>query len=268
MDSVDYRSMAKSIRTSKRLGQSFLVDSGIAKSEAEYARDRNVVELGAGLGILTCELCSVAKSVVAVEYDSALFELLNHNLKAGNLKLIKGDFFKLDDKLFGNADIMVSNIPYNLSSKVLAWLGEKSMPAVLCLQKEFVRHMLAEAGTSSYSRLSVTAKLQFQIYLLTEVPAAKFYPKPKVDSAIIYMKPRKREIDRKTLETIGLLMMHKKKKIRNAMMDSAKALGIGKEDAAGIAKKLGDGSIRPFQMEPEAILAAAEKINSLVRSLK
>ena len=268
MDMTDYRSMAKGIRASKRLGQSFLMDIGIAKAEAEYARGRRVVELGAGLGILTGELCGVAKSVLAVEYDSALFELLSLNLKAKNLKLVEGDFFKLDGKLFDGADIMVSNIPYNLSSKVLMWLGERSMPAVLCLQKEFVRHMLAEAGTSNYSRLSVVAKLQFQIYLLMEVSASRFYPKPKVDSAIIYLKPNGRRIEKKTLDMIGLLMMHKKKKIRNAIIDSDKALGIGKEEAAEIAGRMGGEDARVFQMEPEALLTAAEKIDMLVRGLK
>jgi 16S rRNA (adenine1518-N6/adenine1519-N6)-dimethyltransferase len=268
MDTADYRIIIKSMRVSKRLGQNFLVDSSVAHAEAEYARGRAVLELGAGLGILTEELCRVARRVVAVEYDSTLFEFLSHNLKGGNLKLVKGDFFKLESGLFGDPDIMVSNIPYNLSSKALEWLGERSMPAVLCMQKEFVERMLAAPGSREYSKLSVVTRLRFKVYQLMKVPADRFYPMPKVDSLIAYLKPNGREISRGVLDTVNLLMMHKKKKIRNAIMDSAKALGVGKDDAAEIARKIGSAEVRAFQMEPEAILETAERVNNLVRSQK
>lgn len=268
MDMADYKSIAKGIRVSKRLGQSFLIDRSIAKAEAEYARNRVVIELGAGLGVLTNELCNVAESVIAIEYDRTLFDLLRQSLKNENLKLVNGDFFKLDGKTFENVDIMVSNIPYSLSSKVLMWLSERSMPAVLCLQKEFVERMLANAGTRSYSRLSVVTKLRFQVDLLMGVAAGRFYPKPRVDSAIVYIKPNGNPLDKSALDTISLLMMHKKKKIRNALMDSAKALGLDKADAAGIAQGIGSADMRAFQMEPEAILNIATRINRLVHESK
>lgn len=268
MDFAEYKLAVKGVRASKRLGQSFLMDIGVAKAEAEYARGRVVIEFGAGMGVLTNELCAVAKKVIAVEYDRRLFEILEQRLRNGNLTLLNGDFFELDEKNFGSAEIMVSNIPYNLSSRVLMWLGEKSMPAVLCLQKEFVERMLAKAGTREYSRLSVVSKLRFQVHRLMSVGPERFYPRPKVDSEVVYVKPIGKSLDGDTSSTISLLMMHKKKKLRNAIIDSAGALGLEKSDAAEIADSMSDRDSRVFQMEPEAILDAAKRVNRLVRNQK
>jgi 16S rRNA (adenine1518-N6/adenine1519-N6)-dimethyltransferase len=265
MDLAEYRLAVRGIRASKRLGQSFLMDIDVAKAEAEYARDRVVIELGAGMGVLTSELCRVAKKVIAVEYDRRLFEFLSDNLKSKNLELLNGDFFELDGRAFDNADIMVSNIPYNLSSKVLAWLGGRSMPAVLCLQKEFVEHMLADPGTRSYSRLSVVSRLSFQMHRLMSVSPDKFYPQPKVTSEIVYIKPTGKKIGRSESELINLLMMHKKKKLRNAVIDSAGALGLDKNRASEIADSMDNREMRAFQMEPEAILGAARQLRKLTR---
>ena len=135
MDYEEYKAAVKGIVASKRLGQSFLMDNSVAKAEAEYARNRTVIELGAGMGVLTGELCKVAKKVIAVEYDERLFEFLIENVKSKNLELLKGDFFELQSKKFEAADIMVSNIPYNLSSKVLMWLADRSLPAVLACRR-------------------------------------------------------------------------------------------------------------------------------------
>jgi 16S rRNA (adenine1518-N6/adenine1519-N6)-dimethyltransferase len=264
----DYASIAKGIKASKRLGQSFLIDDSIARMEAEYANGRVVVELGAGLGVLTSELCRVAKSVIAVEYDKRLVDYLGANVESKNLKLIHGDFFELDGKAFDKADIMVSNIPYNLSSKVLSWLGERSMPAVLCLQKEFVEHMLAEKGTRSYSKLSVMSRLQFSMYELVQVSRDKFYPQPRVDSVVVFMKPKGAKLGKEESEMINLLMMHKRKKIRNAIIDSAKALGIGKPAAAELAKKIKGNSARLFQIEPEEILEVARSLINVIKVSK
>ena len=258
---MDYVAVAKGIGTHKRLGQNFLVNTGIAKAEAEYARGRAALELGAGLGALTKELCAVAKRVVAVEYDKRLFDLLASTLSEKNLELVNADFFEPGTGKFEGAEIMVSNIPYNLSSKTLAWLGERDIPAVLCLQKEFVEHMLAEPGTGKYSRLSVVTKLRFSVHEIMDVPASMFYPRPRVDSKIIYIKPSGAGIDKKSLDTISLLMMHKKKKIRNAVIDSSAAMGMSKASAAKLADSLACKDMRAFQMEPDLLLKTAMKIN-------
>ena len=137
----------KGFKASKRMGQNFLMSTDIARMEASYAERKCVVEFGAGSGILTKELCALAKSVIAVEKDTRLFNILREKLDFPNLKLINSDFFDLGGETFNGCNIMVSNVPYSLSSKTISWLAEKQMEAVLCLQKDFVGHMLARPGS-------------------------------------------------------------------------------------------------------------------------
>ncbi len=185
-----YKNIIKSMRPHKRLGQNFLIDDTVAKAEALHCSGKRVVELGPGIGILTRRICEEAKSVVAVEIDPELCDFLKSELEFDNLKLINSDFFKVDFSELGKIDMLASNAPYNLSSRLLIWLSEKGIPAILCLQKEFVSRMKAQADSRDYSRLSVFASLQFEIFEIMDVPAQSFYPIPKVDSEVIYLKSK------------------------------------------------------------------------------
>lgn len=259
-----YIEQARELRAKKRLGQNFLTNVDIARAEAEYARGRNAVELGPGLGILTNELCKTAKHIVAVEKDSRIFGILEAELKCKNLKLVNGDFFKQEKGVFEGSEIMVSNIPYNLSSKTISWVQEMRIEALICVQKEFAEHMLAKPDTKKYSKLSVMAHLMFNMYEIMRVPRNNFYPVPKVDSVLVYLKPKNAEISRKAAEIIGLIMEHKKKSLRNALADSSKGLGITSEKVAEIGAELPYQNEKLFKLEPEQILESAETIASLL----
>ncbi|MDE1865223.1 MAG: ribosomal RNA small subunit methyltransferase A [Candidatus Micrarchaeota archaeon] len=250
----------------KREGQHFLMDRSIAEIEAAYGEGRRVLEMGSGMGILTEALCKKAKSVISVEKDRGLFERLEYTLISDKLRLINKDFFELGDKEIGECDIMISNIPYKLSSKVVSWLGARSMPAVLCVQKEFAEHMTASPGSKSYSRLSVESELRFKVYKVRDVPPTCFHPMPHVDSAIVYLVPKKVKIAKRADEVITALMNHKKKTLRNALMDSCRTLGVGKEEMSEISAKVGEGSQRPLHMNPEEILEVAEIVAKRIRA--
>jgi len=116
------------------------------------------------------------------------------------------------------------------------------------MQKEFIEHMLAVNGSKKYSKLSVYAQLLFSMTKLMDVPRGNFKPIPKVDSALIYLKPKKREISKEELMVIGMLMQHKKKVLKNAIVDSAKQLGLSKEEAAKLARMLANKERRVFKM--------------------
>lgn len=255
-----YTASVKGRWANKKEGQHFLIDKSIAEIEATYGEGRQVLEMGPGMGILTEALCQKAKKVIGVEKDKGLFERLEFTLTFDNLKLINKDFFELDDKEIGKSEIMISNIPYKLSSKVVGWLGEKQMPAVLCIQKEFADHMVAAPGSKSYSRLSVESALRFRVYRVREVPRTCFHPKPHVESEIIYLIPKKVEISKKTDVVITALMNHKKKTLRNAIKDSSKELKIEKSIVDSLLEKVEHGETRPFHMEPEMILKTAQSI--------
>jgi 16S rRNA (adenine1518-N6/adenine1519-N6)-dimethyltransferase len=260
----NYSASVRDRWANKREGQHFLIDKSIAEIEAAYGEGRNVLEMGSGMGILTEALCKVAKKVVSVEKDSGLFERLEYTLTFKNLKLINKDFFELEDKEIGKSDIMISNIPYKLSSKVVFWLGQKGMSAVLCVQKEFAEHMMASPGSKSYSRLSVESGLRFKVYRVREVPPTCFHPRPHVNSEVIYIVPKEAKISAGADAVINALMNHKKKTLRNALMDSCKTLGIGKPEMAEIAGQLKDSKIRPVHMEPEALLGVAKEVSKYV----
>ncbi len=253
-----YIGTIRGLRLSRSMGQTFLVNESVARQEAALAMGEDVLELGPGLGILTRELCAVAKSVKAVEIDRALFERLGRELRFDNLTLMNKDFFELGDEDIAGADMLVSNAPYSLSSKVVEWVCRHRVQAVLCLQKEFVEHMLAKPGTRNYSKLSVMVALQAEVERVRDVVAGNFYPKPKVDSCIIRMRPRAGDAGQ-PLALIGVLMSHKKKTVKSAVLSSARQLRISKVRAREIAGKLGSGE-RVFKLQPGALLKIAEQM--------
>jgi 16S rRNA (adenine1518-N6/adenine1519-N6)-dimethyltransferase len=248
----------------KSLGQNFLVNRAVAEIEAEHAHGKNVLELGPGYGVLTRELCGRAKRVVAVEIDKNLFIMLRGELKDKNLRLINKDFFEASDAELGIADtdIMIANVPYSLSSKVIEFLFNHRLQAVLCLQKEFVQHMTAKPGTRHYSRLSVMFQLGFTHTKIADVSRGSFRPMPKVDSVVIYIKPRGSGIGEGEKRVISALMQHKKKTVRNALVDSREYMGIGTAEARSIAGGLAEKNSRMFMLSPEEIAIVAKKIST------
>ncbi len=261
MEGSEYRSIVKGLGAHKSFGQNFLVNASIAAMEAEYARGMNVIELGPGLGILTEELCRTAKRVTAIEKDDRLAEILRNRVESKRLKLINDDFFSIDYKSLGKIDIMVSNIPYNLSSKVIYWLGKSDIPALICVQKEFAEHMVAKPGTRDYSKLSVVSTLRFRVHKVKEVGRGNFYPVPRVDSCIIYLAPKSGTISDSVISTISLIMNHKKKRLKNTIVDSASGFSITKERARRLAAEIKEADSRPFQLEAEKMLEIAQSIN-------
>jgi len=251
------------LRPRRELGQSFLTNRAVAVSEAEHAHGKRVLELGPGYGILTRELCRYAERVVAVELDKNLFRMLKHEMDYSNLKLIHGDFFEVGDGELGldSTDIMISNVPYSLSSKVIEFLVAHRLQAVLCLQKEFVEHMLASPGTRKYSKLSVMSQLYFSITKMMDVERGNFNPVPKVDSAVLYLKPRDREISVREKELVNLLMQHKKKTVKNAVEDSERQLKVDRKELARVAVGLKERKLRVFQMCPEDLLSLARELD-------
>ncbi len=248
----------------KSLGQHFLVNRAVAEVEAEHALGKRVIEMGPGQGILTRELCKRAKHVVAVELDRNLFLMLKGEMKEKNLRLVNKDFFEASDEELGLADtdIMIANVPYKLSSRVIDFLFDHRLQAVLCLQKEFVQHMTAKPGTRNYSRLSVMFQLGFTHTRLVEVSRGSFRPIPKVDSVVIYMKPRGRDVDENERRVISALMQHKKKTVKNAIVDSCGNLGMDARAARGETGRLEERESRVFKLSPEEILAVAKKVST------
>ncbi|MEM3253319.1 MAG: 16S rRNA (adenine(1518)-N(6)/adenine(1519)-N(6))-dimethyltransferase RsmA [Candidatus Micrarchaeaceae archaeon] len=243
----------------KRMGQVFLANRAIAELEAKYAKGKNVIEIGSGYGILTAELCRYANRVVSIEKDENLYALLKGELRERNLTLLNKDFFEASDGELGlgYADMLVANIPYELSSKTIDWLCVHRLEAILCVQNEFAERMLAKEGTKKYSKLSVVSRLMFNIEKVAEVNRKNFRPMPRVDSCVIHMKPNGTVLSEAEMKMIGFMMQHKRRTVRSAFASMHAQAGLPKSRLRLVAESLGNGSARVFTLSPAEILATA-----------
>jgi 16S rRNA (adenine1518-N6/adenine1519-N6)-dimethyltransferase len=192
------------LRPLKRLGQSFLVDQHVLErilAAADLGPQDTVLEIGAGLGILTLALGQRARRVVAVEIDQRLVSVLQERLKgASNTEIILGDILALSipGLLQGSeprSDLrykVVANIPYYITSAVLRRILEQSLRPeiiVLMVQKEVARRITA--GPGEMSLLAVSVQFFGAPRVVALAPARCFYPVPKVDSAIVRIDPHR-----------------------------------------------------------------------------
>lgn len=205
----------------KKLGQHFLTDKKILEREVEYAelsKNDIVLEIGAGDGRLT-ELLAEKAKVIAIEKDRRLIEILKKkNLR--NVKIIQADALKIDFPKFNK---IVSNLPYQISSPITFKFFEYKWDlAILTYQKEFGERFIAKPGEKNYSRLTVAVNYYCKPEILEKVPKEKFYPKPKIDSVIVKLTPKKPEFgtDDFFWELVKSLFQHKKKLIKNALADA------------------------------------------------
>lgn len=174
-------------------------------SAAELSKTDRILEIGPGTGNLTRLLLSLVQSVVAVEVDRDLCELLTQKFsQIENLLLVQGDFLTLGfaatlslHPTFQAPNKVVANIPYNITGPILAkLLGTIAQPAarpfdliVLLVQKEVAERLCAPPDGKAYGALSVRLQYLAMCEQICIVPAKAFYPSPKVDSAVVRLRP-------------------------------------------------------------------------------
>jgi 16S rRNA (adenine1518-N6/adenine1519-N6)-dimethyltransferase len=190
--------MQYTTKAKKSLGQNFLQDENIIQKIVNLAnikKDDTVVEIGPGLGALTRHLLLKADNVNVVEYDSSIIDTLLDNCKPyGTPKVFNADFLKFNiDQISKNKIKLVGNLPYNISSPILFKVIEhqsKITDAHFMLQKEMVDRISSQPNTKVYGRISVILQYHFECSNILKVPPEVFHPQPKVDSAILRLKPR------------------------------------------------------------------------------
>ena len=172
----------------KKFGQNFLIDKNILNkiSELINVKKLNILEIGPGGGNLTeFILKSSPNNLTIIEIDDDLIENLNKKFGSfENVKIIHGDFLKNNKILFKKYDLVVANLPYNISSQILIKLSlSKFRPRrmVLMFQKEFAVRLLENKLNSLNSIIKCFYKLEKKF----EISNNSFYPPPKVKSAIL-----------------------------------------------------------------------------------
>jgi 16S rRNA (adenine1518-N6/adenine1519-N6)-dimethyltransferase len=189
---------AWNLKAHKALGQNFLKEPTICRqivSLAKIDETETVLEIGAGLGAMTVELAVKARQVIAVEKDRQLVPLLRAELLAHrmqNVQLLQQDILSLEwEPLVRSQDkslVVMGNLPYNISSQIIVMLIRERQyvdRAVLMFQKELADRLVAGPGSKTYGRLSVMLQYYADLDRLRTIPAKMFYPKPKVDSALL-----------------------------------------------------------------------------------
>ncbi len=183
---------------SKSLGQNFLINPSVCPRMAEYGgaeKGVGVIEVGPGIGVLTCELAKRADKVVAVELDKRLLPVLDETLaEFDNIKVVNDDILKIDlkklieDEFNGMEVVVCANLPYYITSPVIMKLLEDRLPIkslTVMVQKEAAQRICAEVGTRQSGAVTVAVNYYSTPQLLFNVSAGSFMPAPKVDSAVI-----------------------------------------------------------------------------------
>ena len=189
---------------SKALGQNFLVNPTVCpKMAEECGADENtgVIEIGAGIGVLTKELAKRARKVVSVELDTRLLPVLDETLaEFDNIEIVNADIMKLDlkkliEEKFGGMKVAVcANLPYYITSPVITMLLESKLPiesVTVMIQKEVADRLTAPVGSRDSGAVTVCVNYFSKPEKLFDVKKGSFMPMPKVDSAVIRLTVRK-----------------------------------------------------------------------------
>ncbi|MGF1494734.1 MAG: 16S rRNA (adenine(1518)-N(6)/adenine(1519)-N(6))-dimethyltransferase RsmA [Microcoleaceae cyanobacterium] len=241
----------------KQFAQHWLRNPGalgqIVKAAQLSTPDR-ILEIGPGKGVLTAQLLTFSQSVIAVEIDRDLCKGLEKKFQTSeNFLLLQGDILELDlDQAlaefpqFQTPNKVVANIPYNITGPILEkLLGTIAQPAerpfdliVLLVQKEVAQRLAAQPGSKIFGALSVRVQYLATCELICEVPAKSFYPPPKVDSAVIRLRPQLTQPTAQDPKHLSSLVragfVSKRKMLRNNL----KSL-INRDDLTQILEELG-----------------------------
>ena len=165
------------LRASKKLGQNFLIDSGVVQKivdAAEISAGDEVLEIGPGIGKLDKKLPAVLAETLA-GYE--------------NFKLIQGDILKVDvEEIMPPNFKVVANLPYYITTQILLTLLEKKLPVtkiVTMVQKEVAERMTAAPNSKIYGAMTVAVQFRADVKIAFEVPPSAFLPRPEVTSAVV-----------------------------------------------------------------------------------
>jgi len=189
------------IKAKKSLGQNFLIDNNILDKIVNIIniKGKNILEIGPGSGNLTNAILKKdPKKLVVIEKDENLVSILNQRFDE-KIVIRNNDILKIDEKKISKTKLIVfGNLPYNISTEILCnWILNLDKEKfwfeclVLMFQKEVADRIIAKANTSLYGRLSILANWKLDILKICDVKPASFSPKPKIESTVLFFKPKK-----------------------------------------------------------------------------
>ncbi|MFT5720959.1 MAG: 16S rRNA (adenine1518-N6/adenine1519-N6)-dimethyltransferase [Motiliproteus sp.] len=184
----------------KRFGQNFLQDQGVIRSIIRTINPKpgqHLVEIGPGLGALTEEILSGCGELDVVELDRDLIPILRTKFFSygDSFRIHQADALKFDFQSLAEDQRplrVIGNLPYNISTPLIFHLlsyNHLIEDMYFMLQKEVVDRLAAKPGDSAYGRLGIMAQYYCEVSSLFPVGPESFHPQPKVDSAIVKLRP-------------------------------------------------------------------------------
>ena len=215
------------IRAKKSLGQNFLIDSNIIDKILDIVdiQKKDVLEIGPGTGNLTSAILKRNPNrLLVIEKDNKLAENLKTNFDS-SIEVINDDILNLDENSLSTSKLIVfGNLPYNISTEILCkWILNIKKNywfeyLILMFQKEVADRIIAKFNTKNYGRLSILTNWVLEIEKICDVKPTSFLPVPKVDSSLLFFKPKKKIFklnNPKNLEKITrVFFMHRRKMIK------------------------------------------------------
>ena len=213
------------IKAKKSLGQNFLIDKNILEKIVKTSNIENkiVLEIGPGTGNLTsCILKKNPKELIVIEKDDDLVTKLINKFN-NQITIINDDVLKIDEThLFKEKVVVFGNLPYNISTEILnKWIVNLKETfwfesLILMFQKEVAERIIAKFNTSNYGRLSIICNWKLNIKKICDIKPEAFYPKPKINSSLLYLYPKKNFVkinDPNNLEKVTRVFFNQRRKM-------------------------------------------------------
>ena len=214
----------------KKWGQNFLVDKNLLDkivSTVNPQANDHILEIGPGEGVLSERILPQVKEMLAVEIDPLLVDQLNKQKNLNDLNVIQGDILlnSIRDLPITNPVRVIGNIPYNITSPIIFWLIEQLDywdDAFVMTQKEVAQRLTAKVGTKAYGRLTIMVGAYLNVDYRFTIPPNVFIPKPKVDSAFIWLTKKKQPLIEdnnyiKFNKIVAAAFNQRRKMLRNSM---------------------------------------------------
>lgn len=239
---------------SKGLGQNFLINPTVCPRMAEMGNAKpgwGIIEIGAGVGVLTAELARRADKVVCIEIDGRLLPVLDEtlaefdNIKIVNEDVLKVDLHKLIEQEFAGMPVAVcANLPYYITSPIIMNLLEAHLPIAsltVMVQKEAAARLCAEPGSREVGAVSIAVRYYSDPKILFQVSRGSFLPAPDVDSTVIRLDVRDHppvEVgsEEQFFKVVRAAFSQRRKTLPNTL---SAGLGIPKSQAIEMLEKAG-----------------------------
>ncbi|MBE6775067.1 MAG: 16S rRNA (adenine(1518)-N(6)/adenine(1519)-N(6))-dimethyltransferase RsmA [Ruminococcaceae bacterium] len=261
---------------SKALGQNFLINPSVCPRMAEMCgadESTGVIEVGAGVGVLTAELAKRARKVVCIELDTRLLPVLDETLADfDNIEIINADIMKTDlralieEKFKGMKVVVCANLPYYITSPVITLLLESNLPieaVTVMIQREAADRLCTPVGSRDSGAITVCTNYYAVPETLFHVSRGSFMPAPNVDSTVIRLNIRKEPAvsisdERKFFRMVKAAFAQRRKTAVNSI---ASGMSLPKDKVAEAIAAAGlDVNVRAEKLSMQELAGICEKL--------